>query len=233
MIRRIKDSVQQLGFADGLPYLLGRFLQKISHGRWCLFRYHIVAQPIPSPPAPSCRPSPSSSVERVAPDDPICAVFPRPKEVIAQRFANGHTCLVAKVKGQFAGFLWVAHNFYEEDEVRCRFALANPAEAVWDFDVHVEPAYRMGRTLARLWDAANEALAKEGKRWSFSRISAFNQQSLAAHGRMGLQKIESLTFVCFGSVQLTLMSAWPYFHLCGSCSNHPVRKLAIAGIADY
>jgi hypothetical protein len=225
MIRQLKDSIQQLGIANGLLYLLGRFLQIISHGHWRLIRYYIVAQPIPSPAAPSCRPSPSSSVQRVTPDDPICTAFPRPKEVIAQRFANGHTCLVAKVKGQFAGFLWVAHSHYEEDEVRCRFELANPAESVWDFDVHVEPEYRMGRTLARLWDAANVALEKEGKRWSFSRISAFNANSLAAHGRMSLHRIETLTFVCFGSMQLTFRSKWPLIHVCQPGQGHPSVSL--------
>ncbi|MHB1360567.1 MAG: hypothetical protein ACYCWC_13400 [Rhodocyclaceae bacterium] len=227
MIRQLKKSIQQLGVANGLLYLLGRFLQRISHGRWHLIRYCIVAQPIPSPPVPGCRPSPGSSVERVMPDDPICAAFPRPKEVIAQRFANGHTCLVAKVKGQFAGFLWVAHNFYEEDEVRCRFELANPAAAVWDYDVHVEPAYRMGRTLARLWDTANEALEKEGKRWSFSRISAFNADSLAAHDHLGIWHLEILTFLCLGGMQLTLRAKWPFVHVCGPQGRHPVLKLTV------
>lgn len=228
MIRQLKTSIQQLGITNGLLYLLGSLLQKISKGRWRLIRYYIVSQPIPSPPAPSCRPSSSSSVERVMPDDPICANFPRPKEVIAQRFANGNTCLVAKVKGQFAGFLWYAHNFYEEDEVRCRFELANPAESVWDYDVHVEPAYRMGRTLARLWDAANDALEKEGKRWSFSRISAFNANSLAAHDHLGIRHLETLTFLCLGELQLTIRAKWPYVHLCSPQSQHPILKLAVS-----
>lgn len=227
MIRQLKTSIRQLGIVNGLLYALGRFLHQVSRGRWCLIRYYIVAQPIPSPPTPTCRPSPSSSIERITADDPICAAFPRPKEVIAQRFANGHTCLVAKVKGEFAGFLWYAHNFYEEDEVRCRFELANPAESVWDYDVHVEPAYRMGRTLARLWDAANGALEKEGKRWSFSRISAFNAHSLAAHDHLGIRQLETLSFVCLGGLQLSLRAQWPYVHLCTPRSQHPILQLAV------
>lgn len=93
--------------------------------------------------------------------------FPRPPHVIASRFARQHNCLIATSKGVFSGFLWYANDFYEEDEVHCRFVIDQPAEGVWDYDVHVEPRFRLGRTFARLWDAANIRLRERGIKWSF------------------------------------------------------------------
>ena len=229
MIRQLKDSIQQLGTANGLLYLLGRSLKKISNGRWRLIRYYIVAQPIPSPPSPSCKTSSASSIERVAPDNPICAAFPRPKHVIEQRFANGNTCLVARVKEQFAGFLWYAHTIYEEDEIHCRFVLGEPENSVWDYDVHVEPQYRMGRTFARLWDKANELLEHAHIRWSFSRISAFNPASLHAHRQLGTQRIGTLTAICLGTAQMTFLPASPYVHFCWGWPGRPVVVLHAPG----
>gem|GEM_PF-716616 len=226
-LKRLTGPIRRLGAANGLLFLLGRLLQKISNGHWRLLRYHIVAQPIPGPAALNCRPSPHSAVERTLPDSAICAAFPRPKNIVAARFRNGYTCLAATVKGRFAGFFWYARNFYEEDEVRCRFELADPGASVWDFDVHVEPDFRMGRTLARLWSAANELLEKKGIRWSFSRISAFNQNSLAAHGHLGMQRIETLTFLCLGQIQFTFSSKAPFVDCCWPGRAHPTITLGI------
>lgn len=225
MISRFKTAIQQLGLSNGVLYLLGRFLQKLSNGRWRLIRYCLVAQPIPTPPAPTCRPSATTRIDRITPEDPICAAFPRPKEVIAQRFADGHTCLVARVKGEFAGFLWYAHNDYEEDEIRCRFVLVEPEHSVWDFDVHVEPKYRMGRIFARLWDKANELLAQEEIRWSFSRISAFNPASLNAHGQLGTSQVGTMTALCLGARQVTFLPKGPYIHYCNDWARRPVVAL--------
>jgi hypothetical protein len=227
MFERLESAIGKLGIKNGLLYLLGRVLQRISNGHWRLIRYYIVAQPVPSPLVPKCAPTPRSTVERALSIDDICCSFPRPKDVIESRFSRGHTVLVAKVKGRFAGYLWYARGFYEEDEVRCRFILADPAASAWDFDVYVEPQLRMGRTLARLWDAANESYAKAGVRWSFSRISAFNESSLSAHGHLGILKIDTLTFACFGNTQFTFTSGAPYVHCSLSSLDHPAIFLRI------
>ena len=109
------------------------------------------------------------------------------------------------MSGTLAGFLWLASGIYEEDEVRCRYQLANPTETVWDFDVYVEPRFRLGRTFARLWDAANEDLRQRCIRWSISRISAFNPASLAAHARLGALPLGHASFLCLGRLQLAFL----------------------------
>ena len=166
-------------------------MQAVSGGRACLIRYYVVAQPVPKPFVPVCRLSETEKVYEAGPEDALVGFFPRPREVIASRFERGHVCLLAAKNDTFAGFLWFAQERYDEDEVYCRFVLTEPESCVWDYDVHVEPPFRMGRTFARLWDAANQRFADSGIEWSCSRISAFNRQSLQSHQRLGIHKMHT------------------------------------------
>ncbi len=221
MLKPFKSAVSSLGYTNGLLYLLGRSMQALSGGRFYLIRYYLVAQPVPQPFVPVCRSSENDKVLEVKAQDPIAKDFPRPDSVIQARFEKNHVCLVATNKNMFSGFLWFARGSYDEDEVHCRFVLAAPNTTAWDFDVHVEPRFRLGRTFARLWDAANERYASMGIKWSISRISAFNQQSLQSHGRMGLQFLHTLTFLCLGPLQIGLLSCAPYLNICWNESNRP------------
>lgn len=221
MLKPLKSAISSLGAMNGLLYLLGRALQALSRGRCHLIRYYLVAQPVPYPFIPVCRPTASDVVHEVSSQDSIAEHFPRPDSVIRERFAKGHVCLAATNKNTFSGFLWFARGSYDEDEVHCHFVLARPDITVWDFDVHVEPRFRLGRTFARLWDAANERYAANGIKWSISRISAFNQQSLQSHGRMGIRRLHTLTFFCFGPLQAGFLSCFPYLNICWKGSNRP------------
>lgn len=221
----IRDSFRQLGGWNASLYLADRLLRAASGNRVRLIRYLLVAQPVPALPMDSVRPSSTSPVHEVGSGHPMVERFPRPSEVIAWRFASGAVCYVAEVRGRFAGFLWLAFGGYDEDEVRCRYEFVDPASSVWDYDVYVEPEFRLGRTFVRLWDTANRRLAAEGVRWSFSRISAFNASSLAAHRRMGIRTLFSATFVCLGPLQLMLAGAAPFVHLGWSRRSRPVLRL--------
>ena len=221
LLTRLKNILDEFGTANGLLYILGQALQRLTHGRAFLVRYHFFAQPVPSEPQSHVRPSIKSRVREASASDPIVASFPRPHEVIAQRFASGARCLVAEQEGRFAGFIWLARGFYEEDEIRCRYELVPSDSCAWDFDVYVVPTYRNGRTFARLWDAANALLAKEGINWSLSRISAFNVTSLAAHQRLGIKKICSAVFLRIGALQISIAPKKIALHLGG----RPTLKL--------
>jgi len=225
MINRIKNTIAQLGLLDGLLYIAAQALSKLSAGRIRLVRYYLVAQPVPTDVEATIRPSDKNTVALALPGDPLVAVFPRPPEVISKRFQDGHQCFVARSGTDFSGFLWLARNAYDEDEVRCRYELGLPAESSWDFDVYVEPRFRIGRTFARLWQTANQHLAGEGVKWSFSRISGFNPGSLLAHGRLGIHRLFSATFVCIGPVQITVVGASPYFHCAFSTGSRPTLRL--------
>jgi len=221
MLKPFKSAISSLGVTNGVLYLLGRAMQALSKGRCYLIRYYLVAQPVPDPFVPVCRPSERGKIVEVSGHDSPVEHFPGPGSVIRERFAKGHVCLAAANKNRFSGFLWFARGSYDEDEVHCRFVLAEPSTTAWDFDVYVEPPFRLGRTFARLWDEANAHYSVNGIKWSISRISAFNMQSLQSHGRMGIRRLHTLTFLCLGKVQIGFMSCNPYLSLAWSESNRP------------
>lgn len=200
---KLKRTFDELGLANGALYLADRVLQRLSGGRARIIRYQFFAQPVPQtapPPATG-----KCQVHIVSADDPIVREFPRPPQVIARRFADGATCFVAQMGERFAGFLWIARDAYEEDEVRCRFELVPASICAWDFDVYVEPDFRIGRSFSRLWQTANAHLAAQGVQWSLSRISAFNPASLAAHRRLGIRPLSTATFIVLGPVQISFV----------------------------
>lgn len=220
---KLKRTLQELGTVNSALYLAGRLLQRISGERARIIRYQFFAQPVPQAPPPPT--SGKCQVRIVTADDPIVQAFPRPAHVIARRFADGATCFVAQMGERFAGFLWLARNAYEEDEVRCRFELVPASLCAWDFDVYVEPDFRIGRSFSRLWGAANTHLAAQGVRWSLSRISAFNPASLAAHRRLGIRSLSTATFIVLGPVQISLLPRAPFIHIGHRSSHRPVLSL--------
>ena len=129
--------------------------------------------------------------------------------------------LAYSVTQDHAGYLWLAYAHYDEDTVRARYILDDPTRSAWDYDVYVDPDFRMGRTFSRLWSAANHHLAQKGVRWSFSRIDAANPASLDSHRQLGVQLLHSATFLLVGHWQLTLASIRPFIHVSGKPEDVP------------
>ncbi|RVT53469.1 GNAT family N-acetyltransferase [Rubrivivax albus] len=205
MIARWRALAAELGGARvAALYLVHRLLQRLAGSRAGVVPYVLVAQPVGNQALKAVRPDPGTTVRRIDPNDPVVSRFPRPAAVIAQRFGAGHECHVAWVKGVFAGYVWIARSSYDEDEVRGRYVMADPASTVWDYDVYVEPAYRATRTMARLWAAVDAALAAQGVRWSLSRINRFNAASLRSHARLGIRTVGHVTVLKLG----TWEAAW-------------------------
>lgn len=223
---RLVDPIRQFGWKEGLVYLLAKGLSLVSANKIQLIRYHLVAQPVPD--TLSDRPLPAgarTSIGFINAGDPITTHFPRARHTIARRFASGHQCLASQTDGRFTGYIWFAREQYHEDTVRCLYVLAEPDRGVWDYDVYVHPDFRMGRTFARLWSTANQRLAAEGIRWSYSRIASANPQSLDSHRRLGIEKLYSATFIKSGRWQLMLAGAAPYIHVSASPSSVPTLTL--------
>jgi hypothetical protein len=191
-------------------YSLHRALGRLSGSRISILPYLLVAQPVGNRTLAEVPSDPNTIVRRIAPDDPVVADFPRPRHVIEQRFANGAECHVAWVKGRFAGHIWIARGQHLEDEVRCVYEIVEPRTGVWDFDVYVVPALRLGRVMARMWKAVDQTLSSEGVQWTYSRINLFNVASIRSHQRLGAVPLETLTFVMLGSVQICLGGRQPW-----------------------
>jgi len=210
---------------NALLWKAARAVSLLSGGTCRIQRYYFVAQPVSASALVAESSGRAIVIRRVDADDPLVAQFPRPQEVIAARFRMGAVCFVAEREGQFIGFAWIKEDQYSEDEVRCLFLLDPVEHAAWDFDVYIDPAFRFGRTFARLWDHVNQWLRERGYRWSLSRISAFNADSLAAHRRLGMRSIGSATFVCVRTVQLTLVGQAPFVHLGWRRDDVPTLRL--------
>jgi hypothetical protein len=206
-------------------YWFGRLLDKLTFGHARLHIYLFCAQPIGSGAFAAMRDDPNTVVQPVPPDSPLVAHFIRPPEVIRHRFAAGTTCYAATVKGEFAGHIWLASGFFDEDEVRCRYVFPANQPIVWDYDVYIEPRYRLGRTLGRLWKGVDAALDAQGIHWSVSRISLFNAASIQTHERLGAVYLTTGVFVVIGPLQLSIFSQAPYLHVGVRPAHRPALTL--------
>jgi GNAT superfamily N-acetyltransferase len=203
---------------------VARLLEIATRGALRLVSYRFVAQPVPQDGETAPARAGAIELRRLQADDPLVTQLPRPPAVIARRFRDGAHCLAA-IKGErLVGFLWFKESEYVEDEVRCCYRF-DPTAAVWDFDVYIDPEFRLGRLFARLWDFANRELRARGYRWTLSRISAFNPASLAAHARLGARRIGSAVFVVAGPLQVSFASFAPYVHLGWRDDMYPVFVL--------
>jgi len=214
--QRVGQNVAQLGWWNAACYFGSLALRRLGIR---LYKYEFVAQPIAAAPLARGR-GKAIDVRLVTDVAGVPTDYPRPAHVVADRFAQGALTLQAWKGDDLAGFLWLLHQGYREDEVRADYRLASP-DSVWDFDVYVAPEYRMGTTYLRLWDEANTLLRERDVRWTCSRISSFNVASRNAHARLGTVRMGGALFLCAGRWQLSCVTQAPFVHL----SRHAAPRL--------
>lgn len=231
MRNRLRHTVQQLGWPNTILYALHRLFTVLSRGRWALYKYRFVAQAVAT--TSLCHGRGKTIAVRLckSPHD-LPSPYPRPDAVIAQRFAQGAQSLTALKDGRMVGFLWFLFDHYQEDEVRARYQLLS-TDSAWDFDVYVQPEDRLGFVFPRLWDEANRLLHARAVRWSCSRISAFNQGSLAAHAKIGLTPLGTAIFLRCGSWQWMFANLAPYFHLSRHPAAFPQLQFDTSGLNQF
>jgi hypothetical protein len=219
-LKGFQDIARQIGVVNAVLLAMDRALNAASRGRLRVFKYHFVAQPVLATPLLPPGRGKKLEVRLVPQDDPLAQQFPRPRAVIEDRYRQGAHCLAASKDGELVGYHWHVHRRYEEDEVRAVFAL-NDQAAVWDFDVQVSPAHRLGMAFLRLWDEANALLSRQGVRWTCSRISAYNAESIKAHGRLQARLLGSAIFVRIGPWQFMIADMRPYCHISFTSRSRP------------
>lgn len=205
-----------MGRLPAAGYIIHRLLQAVSGGRAGLVLYGLYAQPLRECLPAGLRADPRWQVDEVHAGDSIVSAFPRPSEVLQQRWAAGARCFVLTRDDRFAGYIWVQTGLYAEDEVRCDFVMPTGSATAWDYDVFLTPEHRLGRAMQRLWAHVEATLHAEGCRWSLSRISMFNPGSVRSHERLGAARIGWLLALVLPPLQLTLSSNRPWCHF--SCS---------------
>lgn len=222
MVKKIQALSRQIGIVNVCLYAIDRILSKCSFSSKSV-KYYFVAQKISDQPLlPPQRGNNIFVTETIEEyENNPC---PRPISVIKNRYKQGAKCLSAYKDEEFAGCLWYIKGKYKEDEVNCLYEL--PAKnSVWDFDVYVEPKFRLSPVFLKLWDYTSDKLLKENCLWSLSRISAFNPNSLFSHKRMGAVIIGWAVFVCLGAVQVTVANVSPFFHISFGKASFPVFRL--------
>ncbi len=207
----MRQAVQELGWRAAVLHAADLLLRRLHAGSGVVC-YRFLAQPLrtqPRLPAGRARHfsfrllhTPQMDTERVLHS------LGRPAAVIAARFAQGAQCLLATREGRLAGCIWFAAGMYAEDEVAVDYVL--PARCVWDFDVYVAPAERLGFLFAGQWDALDALLLARGLRCSLSRVNALNRHSLASHRSLGAVDRGWALFVRLGASQLMLSGLAPY-----------------------
>lgn len=208
MIAKFSGLVREFGFANAALYVGGRAI-RLVFPRLDLYRYYIVAQPVPDKDRLPPRRGRTIDIRPLGEGDPAFADLPLEDAVLAFRFRQDVICLGAFQDGRAIGCLWMCFGTYEEDEIRCHFDLTAAPGSSWDFDVYLTPDARLGFGFLRLWDAANAILRDRGSAWSISRISAFNPGSMASHARMNATRVGSLTALKGPRRQLVLSSYPP------------------------
>lgn len=212
-MRRIGRYFSEHGLGLTLLKTAGQALRRLSGGWARLNVYALTAQPLKGRAIAKPAATGSTVIEAVHVGDPRLALTPRPAQVLQARFDAGAECRMAFVKDRFAGMHWVARGVYVEDEVRCTYVIDQPELAVWDFDVYVEPTFRGTRVFLRLWQTAEQGLAAQGVRWSFSRIDVLNAGSLSSHAGLGAVAVGHAAFLTMGAWQFGWASVSPRWHL--------------------
>jgi len=212
MISKFKKLAKELGVVDSVFYSIDRIIRKLTFNKCYLIRYLLVAQPVSKELMLSPKRGANIIIREIDSQDPVVSAFPVPKNVIEKRFHQNARCLVAEKNDEFVGYIWLAYEQYHEDEVRATFSLPADGKCVWDFDVYIEPKYRIGFAFMKLWDEAYTLLRKQGVTWTYSRISAFNPQSKKSHNSLGAKTLCYGNFLIFGNFQIALIGCKPYLN---------------------
>lgn len=231
VIRKFRGLAAEFGFGNAVLYVFGLALRGVCPGA-SVYRYYIVAQPVPDKNLLPARRGKAIAVRELKPGDPAFSALPLDQDVLAYRFAQNVVCLGAFQDEKPIGCLWMCFDSYDEDEIRCTFRLAPVGRVSWDFDVYLHPDARLGFAFLRLWDEANAILRDRGIAWSLSRISGFNPGSMASHARMGAVRVGSLIALKGPKRQLVWSTYSPVFSFRRLDGNLPSYTVSPPGHAE-
>jgi hypothetical protein len=222
-----ESTFKRFGLFDGCLYALNVFADRYLGGFILARRYFLMAQPLKIPIKLPKRLGSSLRVASIDTESADLAKLPRPYPVLLGRLESGSVCLGVYLGKDLAGFIWLHVGNYVEDEVRCTYVPKPENQSAWDYDIFVDPAHRNSFVFLKLWLAAIEYLHDQGRSWTFSRISAFSPESIAAHARLGAKKIGTALFVKIGSAQICFATVPPYVDLSGRNGVGPEFTLRI------
>ncbi len=228
MISKIKANVRELGWINAFLYGLDRGFRRFAPAL-SIYRYYFVAQPVPDAALLAPGRGATIAVRQLVEHDPALQALPVEERVVAARYRHDAICFGAFRGETVIGCLWLCFDRYVEDEVASVFMPRPSDRAAWDFDLWIDPKYRIGFAFARLWDSAYAYLRERGYRWTVSRISAFNAVSLNSHAKLGAVRVGSLFVLRAGRAQFSLSSVRPFVSVCVRMRNMPEYRIVVPG----
>lgn len=216
---KLRRLVARLGWGAAAGYLLHRAARGATGGWADLHCYRLVLQPVWERPLLAERWRGDVSVRQLGPGDPEIGDALSRRHELAARLARGDACLAAFRRNRVVGYLWLCFGGFDDDETDCRFTLPPGGGGAWDYDLWIAPELRGSVVFAALWQEAWGLLRQKGYRWTASRVSAFNDQSLRAHRRLGAREAGTILVLRAGRGRLALASVGPRLRLYGA--GHP------------
>lgn len=172
----------------------------------------------------SGRPSPLAGrfsgfvVRAVTPadDERLQKMAPRSDEYAARR-AGGSVGLIADDGGRAAGMIWLKQTavHFEQD---VEFPVTLPPHSIWQYDLYVDPAYRLRGVWILLEEALTAYAAARGVTDLFGLTKALNKPSVNAHLRYDYDIVEEI--ITLRLLGLRLYAKW----------RHSAGRRAFAGM---
>ena len=212
MLQKISGPFREFGPAAGLLYAIDRVLSILSPGLRLYF-YELMVQPITDKPLLPGAFAKQLEIREIKAGDPELALMPVRPDAMQDRFTQNAVCLGAFRKDALIGYMWFCARTYNEDEVRCTYALGRERESVFDFDFYLFPEHRMGLGFVGLWNGANEFLNRRGIRYTFSRLTRFNLTSRRAHQHFGWKRVGRALFLRVWRLQVVVATLSPFVHV--------------------
>jgi hypothetical protein len=209
---KLSALYREFGPAAGSLYLADRLLQSVSPSMR-IFVYELMVQPIQHTSHRELRALKAFEYREIRPGDAELAAMPVPRAVIDARFEQGAICLGTFKQQRFVGYMWFAFKSYEEDEVRCTYALVPSSESVFDFDLYIFPEFRMGLAFVAIWQGGIAFLMSRGVRQSFSRLTRFNVASRRAHQHLGWKLVARAVTLRLWRFECMATTIYPYLSL--------------------
>lgn len=108
MLQKFRSAINELGYLEGLLYLFNRLVQQRT-GAAVLYRYAIMAQPVPEGPLLPAHRGRDIEIRLFSAKDSILTALSLSDEVLEYRFRQGAICLAAFQAGKLIGCLWLCH----------------------------------------------------------------------------------------------------------------------------
>ena len=227
MWRKLAGPFKEFGFIAGALYALDQVLRRISP-HLSLFVYELMVQPISGKFMLPANLSRNLKFIEIGRGHPNIELMPARAEIKQSRFDQGAVCLGVYRKEKLIGYIWFCFNRYDEDEVRCTYALAQPETSVFDFDLYVFPEHRMGIGFMAIWHGANLYLHQRGVKYTFSRLTLFNLASRRSHAHLGWKCVARVVFLKAWRSELMLANVFPFITVTWKPSQRPCLRLGAA-----